>query len=68
MTTINITVLYYIVVEAGKLERGFRQISARIPYAYLKGMRIVMFQLSGFYYMLLECRLPVQRRSGDFVD
>ena len=31
-----------------KLEHGFRMSSAGIPYTYLKGMRITMFQLSGF--------------------
>ena len=35
-----------------KLEHGFRMIHAGIPYIfYLKGMRIMMFQLSGFYRM-----------------
>ena len=36
------------VVNPRKLERGFRRIGARIPYT-LKGMRILMLQLSGFY-------------------
>ena len=31
-----------------KLEHGLRMISAGIPMLYLKGMRIMMFQLSGF--------------------
>ena len=35
-----------------KLEHGFRRIGARIPILYLKGMRVLMFQLSGFYYNL----------------
>ena len=38
--------------EARKLEHGFRRISARNPYIhYLRGTRIMMFQLSGFYYI-----------------
>ena len=37
-------------VEARKLEHGFRRISARILILYLKGMRMMMFQLSGYYY------------------
>ena len=37
-------------VNPRKLEHGFRRICARIPILYLKGMRILMFQLSGFYY------------------
>ena len=37
-------------VDPRKLEHGLRRISARIPILYLKGMRIMMFQLSGFYY------------------
>ena len=28
---------------------GLRRISARIPYTFFKGMRILMFQLSGLY-------------------
>ena len=40
-----------ITVEARKLEHGFRRISARILILYLKRMRIVMFQLSGYYCM-----------------
>ena len=36
-----------------KLEHGFRRIRARIPYfTLIKGMRRMMFQLSGFYYRL----------------
>ena len=34
-----------------KLEHGLRMISARIPF-YLKGMRIMMFQLSSFCHSL----------------
>ena len=41
--------LFGFTVEARKLEHGFRRISARIPILYLKGLRIMMFQLSGFY-------------------
>ena len=38
-------------VDPRKLEHGFRRLCARIPnILYLKGMRILMFQLSGFYY------------------
>ena len=38
-----------------KLEHGFRRISARIPlYLTLRGMRIMMFQLSGFYCIGIE--------------
>ena len=37
-------------VVARKLEHGFRRIRARIPILYLKAMRIMMFQLSGYYY------------------
>ena len=34
-----------------KLEHEFRRIGARIPpILYPEGMRILMFQLSGFYY------------------
>ena len=41
-------------VDPRKLEHGFRRLCARIPnILYLKGMRILMFQLSGFYY---RCR------------
>ena len=32
-----------------KLEHGFRMISARIPFIYLKGIRTIMCQLFGFY-------------------
>ena len=40
-----------IIVEARKLEHGFRRISAKGSLIlYLKGIRIMMFQLSGFYY------------------
>ena len=35
------------IVNPRKLEHGFGMISASI--VYLKGMRIIMFQLSGFY-------------------
>ena len=41
------------IVEARKLEHGFRRIRARILTIYLKGMRRMMFQLSGFYCMML---------------
>ena len=40
------------IVEARKLEHSFRRTGARISLIlYLKGMRIMMSQLSGFYYM-----------------
>ena len=42
--------MYACIVDLRKLEHGFRRISARIPYNFLKGMRRMMFQLSGFYY------------------
>ena len=38
---------FRIIVNPRKLEHGFRRLSARIPYT-LQGMRIQMFQLSGF--------------------
>ena len=42
-----------IIVNPRKLEHGFRKISARIPYKiFLKGMRRMMFKLSGFYYKI----------------
>ena len=41
-----------------KLEHGFRMIRARIPpcnpVLYLKAMRIMMFQLSGYYCRVLR--------------
>ena len=41
-------------VNPRKLEQGFRRIGARIPYAFPEGMKILMFQLSGFYYNQLH--------------
>ena len=42
-------------VEDRKLEHGFRRIHAVIPYTlYFKGMRLMMFQLSGFYCRKFE--------------
>ena len=39
-------------VNPRKLEHGCRMINARIPFLlYLKGIRTIMFQLSGFYYV-----------------
>ena len=44
-------------MKPGKLEHGFWRINAEIPIIlYLKGMRILMFQLSGFYCRLLGFR------------
>ena len=33
-----------------KLEHGFRGFMLGFPILYFKGMRLMMFQLSGFYY------------------
>ena len=39
------------IVNPRKLEHGFRTINAGIPYTLpYKGMRAIMFQLSGFYF------------------
>ena len=40
----------YYTVDPRKLEHGFRRISVGSPIPYLKGMRILMFQLSGFCF------------------
>ena len=42
---------FYMIVNPRKLEHGFRMINAGIPILYLKGMRAIIFQLSGFYYI-----------------
>ena len=41
-------------VNPRKLEHGFRMILTGIPILGLKGMRIMMFQLSGFYCNVKE--------------
>ena len=43
-------------------------INAGIPYTiilYLKGMRAIMFQLSGFYYECAACRIQFGARGFD---
>ena len=43
---------------------GFRRISARIPYTLpFKGTRIVMFQISGFYYTVVQYKYIGTRRE-----
>ena len=47
-------VLQGFTMKPRELEHGFRMITARIPYIlYLKGTRIMMFQLSGLYFRAL---------------
>ena len=48
---------FRVIVNPRKLEHGFRMMGARIPSTYLlylKGMRIRMFQLFGFYYISIK--------------
>ena len=48
-------------VDPRKLEHGLRRISARIPYTLPKGMRIMMFQLSGFYYTSMNVAIATSK-------
>ena len=43
-------------VNPRKLEHGFRMIHGGFPILYFKSMRLMMFQLSGFY--CTHCRNP----------
>ena len=47
-----------LIVEARKLEHGFRRISARIPYT-----KIMMFQLSGYYHKFERPQIDPRPRS-----
>ena len=60
-STVNdmLSLLWQLKVNPRKLEHGFRRSSARIPILYVKGMRIMMFQLSGFCFY---CKFTEWRR------
>ena len=52
-TYIETPCIYIYIAEARKLEHGFRWIILGSLILYLRGMRIIMLQLSGFYYIYI---------------
>ena len=55
--------LNWSIVNPRKLEHRSRTIHAGIPILYFKGMRLMMFQLSGFYCRVLGDIFVITRNT-----